>query len=141
MPLNQSYLHHRNYGVILGEESMRALDIDTSVRNNTISWSDKEITMVPRKESNVTRRDSANSRQSAPMPTTHPAKYQPENPMQPRLYKPPPIKRQTSKRWCTNARISTSNKKANSSPCCTTTNSSSLAAEANGKATPFQSRS
>ena len=27
---------------------MRALDIDTSVRNNTISWSDKEIPMVPR---------------------------------------------------------------------------------------------
>jgi hypothetical protein len=37
-----------NYGVILGEESMRALDIVKSVRNNMISWSDKEIPMVPR---------------------------------------------------------------------------------------------
>ncbi len=37
-----------NYEVILGEESMRALDLDTSVRDNTISWGDKEIPMVPR---------------------------------------------------------------------------------------------
>jgi hypothetical protein len=36
-----------NYGVILGEESMCTLDLDTSVRGNTISWGNKEIPMVP----------------------------------------------------------------------------------------------
>ena len=37
-----------NYGVIIGQESMRLLDLDTSVRDNTISWSDCEVNMVPR---------------------------------------------------------------------------------------------
>ena len=36
-----------NYEVILGEESMHTLDLDTSVRDNMISWGDKEIPMVP----------------------------------------------------------------------------------------------
>jgi hypothetical protein len=37
-----------NYGVIIGQESMRLLDLDTSVRDNTISWGDCEVNMVPR---------------------------------------------------------------------------------------------
>ena len=37
-----------NYGVILGQEAMRELDLDTSVRTNTISWGEQEIPMVPR---------------------------------------------------------------------------------------------
>jgi hypothetical protein len=37
-----------NYGVIIGQESMRLLDLDTSVRDNTVSWGDCEISMVPR---------------------------------------------------------------------------------------------
>jgi hypothetical protein len=36
-----------NYGVIIGQESMRLLDLDTSVRDNTISWDDCEVDMVP----------------------------------------------------------------------------------------------
>jgi hypothetical protein len=36
-----------NYGVIIGQESMRLLDLDTSVHDNTISWGDCEISMVP----------------------------------------------------------------------------------------------
>ena len=37
-----------NYGVIIGQEFMRLLDLDTSVRDNTISWEDCKISMVPR---------------------------------------------------------------------------------------------
>lgn len=37
-----------SYGAIIGQDSMRTLDIDTSVRHNTISWQDKEIPMVSR---------------------------------------------------------------------------------------------
>ena len=37
-----------NYGAIIGQESMRLLDLDTSVRDNTISWGDERIAMVPR---------------------------------------------------------------------------------------------
>jgi hypothetical protein len=37
-----------NYGIIIGQESMRLLDLDTSVRDNTISWGDCEVNMVPR---------------------------------------------------------------------------------------------
>jgi hypothetical protein len=37
-----------NYGAIIGQDSMHALDIDTSVCHNTISWHDNEISMVSR---------------------------------------------------------------------------------------------
>lgn len=37
-----------NYGAIIGQESMRLLDLDTSIRENTISWGEKSIPMVPR---------------------------------------------------------------------------------------------
>lgn len=37
-----------NYGAIIGQESMRLLDLDTSVRDNTISWGEKSIPMVSR---------------------------------------------------------------------------------------------
>jgi hypothetical protein len=37
-----------NYGAIIRQDSMRALDIDTSIRHNTISWHDTEIPMIPR---------------------------------------------------------------------------------------------
>ena len=37
-----------NYGAIIGQDSMPTLDIDTSVRHNTISWHDKNIPMVSR---------------------------------------------------------------------------------------------
>ena len=37
-----------NYGIIIGQESMRLLDLDTSVRDNTISWGDCEVDMVTR---------------------------------------------------------------------------------------------
>ncbi len=35
-----------NYGAIIGQDSMNKLDINTSVRHNTISWHDNEISMV-----------------------------------------------------------------------------------------------
>ena len=37
-----------NYGAIIGQESMRLLDLDMSVRDNTISWGDERIAMAPR---------------------------------------------------------------------------------------------
>ena len=37
-----------NYGIIIVQESMRLLDLDTSVRDNTISWGDCEVNMVSR---------------------------------------------------------------------------------------------
>ena len=37
-----------NYGVIIRQELMRLLNLDTSVRDNTISWGDQSISMVPR---------------------------------------------------------------------------------------------
>jgi hypothetical protein len=37
-----------NYGAIIGQESMRLLDLDTSVCDNTILWGEKSIPMVPR---------------------------------------------------------------------------------------------
>jgi hypothetical protein len=37
-----------SYGIIIGQESMRLLDLDTSVCDNTISWGDWEVDMVPR---------------------------------------------------------------------------------------------
>ena len=37
-----------NYGIVIGQESMRLLNLDTSVRDNTISWGDQSISMVPR---------------------------------------------------------------------------------------------
>jgi hypothetical protein len=37
-----------NYGTIIGQGSMRLLDLNTSVRDNTISWGEKSIPMVPR---------------------------------------------------------------------------------------------
>jgi hypothetical protein len=36
------------YGIILGQDSMRALRIDTSVFSNSITWKDLTIPMVPR---------------------------------------------------------------------------------------------
>ena len=36
-----------NYRVIIGQESMQLLDLDTSIRDNTISWGDQSISMVP----------------------------------------------------------------------------------------------
>ena len=36
-----------NYGTIIGQGSMRALVIDTSIHHNTISWRDTEIPMFP----------------------------------------------------------------------------------------------
>ena len=36
-----------NYGAIIGQESMRLLDLDTSVCDNTISWGEKSIPMDP----------------------------------------------------------------------------------------------
>ena len=36
------------YGVIMGQDSMRALGIDTSVLLSTITWNDITIPMVPR---------------------------------------------------------------------------------------------
>lgn len=34
-----------NYGTIIGQESMRLLNLDTSLQDNTISWGEKEISM------------------------------------------------------------------------------------------------
>ena len=48
-----------NYGIIMGQNIMRRLEINTSVRNNTISWGDKiETKIVPRKfwTSNASRK-------------------------------------------------------------------------------------
>jgi hypothetical protein len=36
-----------NYGIILGQDSLHSLDLDTSVQDNTIYWGEKEIPMVP----------------------------------------------------------------------------------------------
>ena len=36
------------YGVILGQDGMRSLDLDTSIRENAITWGEKTISMVPR---------------------------------------------------------------------------------------------
>ena len=36
-----------NYGVILGQDSMQALDLDNSVWDNTLSLGEKEVPMVP----------------------------------------------------------------------------------------------
>ena len=36
------------YGVIIGQIMMREIDLDTSVRDNTISWGDITTPMVPR---------------------------------------------------------------------------------------------
>ena len=36
------------YGVIMGQDSMSHLNIDTSITNQTISWGEKSIPMVPR---------------------------------------------------------------------------------------------
>jgi hypothetical protein len=38
----------RNYGIIIGQESIWLLDLDTSVRDNTIAWGHCEVDMVPR---------------------------------------------------------------------------------------------
>ncbi len=37
------------YGVIMGQDSMRALGIDTSVLSSTITWNNITIPMVPRR--------------------------------------------------------------------------------------------
>ena len=37
-----------NYGIIIGQETMRKIDLDTSIRDNMISSGDGEIAMVPR---------------------------------------------------------------------------------------------
>ncbi len=37
-----------NYGINIGQESMQLLDLDTSVRDNSISWGNCEVNMVPR---------------------------------------------------------------------------------------------
>ncbi len=36
-----------NYGVILGQDTMQALDLDTSVLDNMISWGELQFSMVP----------------------------------------------------------------------------------------------
>ena len=36
-----------NYGIVLGQDTMRALDLNTSICNNTISWGEELISMVP----------------------------------------------------------------------------------------------
>jgi len=36
-----------NYGVILSQDTMQALDLDTSIRDNTIPWGEEQISMVP----------------------------------------------------------------------------------------------
>lgn len=38
MVIPEQCSHNVTYGVIMGQETMRRLDLDTSVRNNTISW-------------------------------------------------------------------------------------------------------
>jgi hypothetical protein len=48
MILPKECSHQANYGVIIGQETMRLLDLDTSVRENTISWGECEIGMVSR---------------------------------------------------------------------------------------------
>lgn len=37
-----------NCGIIIGQESMRLFDLDTGVWDNTISWGDCWVSMVPR---------------------------------------------------------------------------------------------
>jgi hypothetical protein len=37
-----------SYGTIIGQDSMPALDIDTSICHNTISWHDNDISMISR---------------------------------------------------------------------------------------------
>ena len=37
-----------NYVIIVGQESMQLLDLDTSVQDNVISWGDCEVSMVTR---------------------------------------------------------------------------------------------
>ena len=36
-----------NYGVIIGQDTMRAIDLDTSIQENMISWGEEQIPMVP----------------------------------------------------------------------------------------------
>jgi hypothetical protein len=36
-----------NYSMIIGQESMRLLNLDMSVCDNTISWDEEQISMVP----------------------------------------------------------------------------------------------
>lgn len=35
-----------SYGVIIGQESIRILDLDISVQDNTIRWSEEQISIV-----------------------------------------------------------------------------------------------
>ena len=48
MVIPEEYSNDMNYGAIIGQESMRTLNLDTSIRHNTISWHDAKIPMVPR---------------------------------------------------------------------------------------------
>jgi hypothetical protein len=48
MIIPKEYSNDLHYGAIIGQDSMRKLDIDTSVRHNTISWHDNKISMVSR---------------------------------------------------------------------------------------------
>ena len=36
------------YGVIIGKESMQRLNVDTSIHKGTITWGERQISMVPR---------------------------------------------------------------------------------------------
>jgi hypothetical protein len=36
-----------NYGVILSQDSMQLLNLDTSVNENKVFWGEKEIAIVP----------------------------------------------------------------------------------------------
>ena len=38
----------KNYGVIMDQESMKCLDLDSSIRKGNISWGEQQIPMVPR---------------------------------------------------------------------------------------------
>jgi hypothetical protein len=40
-------MQETSYHVILGQHSMHSLDLNTTVRDNTISWGEQEIPMVP----------------------------------------------------------------------------------------------
>ncbi len=44
----QQYSHGMTYGAILGQDTMRDLDLDTSIRNGVISWGEHQTVMVPR---------------------------------------------------------------------------------------------
>lgn len=36
-----------NYSIVIGQDTMRVLDLNTSIPDNTISWREEQIPMVP----------------------------------------------------------------------------------------------